>query len=517
MTGRQHAARIVLLMGCAAGLLGWMAGHTAVMFNDGLRYIDQARNLDAGSWKDAVLKSVDHPVYPIAIAVAHRTLGGGDTPDSWQKSAQRASVAMATLWVVPLYLVTAELFGGACAWLAVVLAFLVPMTGHVMADVLSESTFLLFWTWGLYTALRFLRVGSFAWLPPTIGFAALAYLSRPEGLLLPMTLVACLAAMPLLRSTRMLWPRWWAAVGFLVIGPAILVGPYVAMKGGIGTKPAIAKLLGTAPKAAPTAVERLRPLDPNQSTATTYALATRAMAVAVADAVTAPLLPFAVVGFVLAWPPGAKSRGWLLVTIILVATALALIRLHATGGYCTPRHAMVIAYLLIPAAASGLHALVGRATIPGRWVGLDDARYKPGPAVWVVLLGGLFALHKGEMFAPINEPMAGYRDAGRWVAEHTKPDDKVADVTGLSLFYGSRKGYTFANIIDAPNDTGLQYVVVREAHLKGPWPYCEQLRSVVGDLKPVATYPENPGKRQAKVFVFERPSVVAKGDDPTTR
>ena len=46
MTGRQHAARIVLLIGCAAGFLGGMAGNTAVMFNDGLRYISQARATD---------------------------------------------------------------------------------------------------------------------------------------------------------------------------------------------------------------------------------------------------------------------------------------------------------------------------------------------------------------------------------------------------------------------------------------------------------------------------------------
>ena len=517
MTGRQHAARIVLLVGCAAGFLGWMAGHSAVMFNDGLRYIAQARRIDAGSWKDAILRSVDHPAYPLAIATAHRTLGAPDTPDGWQKAAQAASVVAGALWVVPLYLVALELFGGASAWLAVLLAFVVPTTGHVLADVLSEGLFLLFWTWGLYTALRFLRDGSFAWLPPTIGFAALSYLVRPEGLLLPMALVACLAAMPLLRSTRMLWPRWWAAVGFLVIGPALLVGPYVAMKGGLGTKPAIAKLLGTAPRAAATAVERQRPLDPNQSTATTYALATKAMAEAVRDSVTIPLLPFAVVGFAMAWPPGARSRSWLLVTIILVATALALIRLHATGGYCTPRHAMVIAYLLIPAAASGLHQLVNRLTIPGRWIGREDAAYKPGPAVWLVVVGGLLAFSGRETLAPINEPMAGYRDAGRWVAEHVPAGEKVADLTGLSLFYGERDGYTYANIIDAPNDRGLRYVVVREAHFRGPWPYCEQVRAVVGDLQPVATYPENPKGRQAKVFVFERPAAVASGTSPAPR
>ncbi len=206
-----------------------------------------------------------------------------------------------------------------------------------------------------------------------------------------------------------------------------------------------------------------------------------------------------------------------MVTIIVAATALALIRLHATGGYCTPRHAMVIAYLLIPAAAAGLHGLVVRLTIPGRLVGLDDAPYKPGPAVWLVVVGGLLAFSGRQTFAPINEPMAGYRDAGRWIAEHVPPGEKVADVTGLSLFYGEREGYTFANIIDAPSDPGLRYVVARESHLKGPWPYCEQIRSVVGDLKPVAIYPENPRTRQARVFVFERPAVVAKGNATPAR
>jgi hypothetical protein len=517
VTGRQHAARIVLLMGCVAGLLGWMAGHTAVMFNDGLRYIDQAKKLDAGSLVEGLRTAVDHPAYPAGIALMHRFLVADGSPDAWQRSAQLASVAAGVLWVVPLYMVALELFGGASAWLAVVLAFLVPMTGHVMADVLSESTFLLFWTWGVYTALRFLRVGSFAWLPPTIALAALAYLARPEGLLLPMALIASLAAMPLLRSTRLLWPRWWAAVGFLVIGPAILIGPYIAMKGGLGTKPAVARLLGTAPRSAPTAVERQRPLDPDQSTATTYGLAARAMAEAVANAVTLPLLPLVLVGLCLAWPPRERSRPWLFVTIILVASALALIRLHATGGYCTPRHAMIVAYLLIPAAASGLHIMMGKLSIPGRWLGLDDARYTAGPAVWLIVLGGFVGLFATRVFTPLNAPMAGYREAGAWVAGHVKAGEKVADVTGLSLYYGDCAGYTFANIIDAAKDPSLRYVVVRDAHLHGPWPYCKQLHSLVVGLEPVEIFPKGRTDKQAKVFVYVRPAVVAQTPAPSPR
>ena len=117
----------------------------------------------------------------------------------------------------------------------------------------------------------------------TIGFGALAYLSRPEGLLLPAALLATLLAMPLLRSTRLNWPRWGAAMAFLVLGPALIVGPYVAAKGGLGTKPAVARLLGTAPRSAALAVERERPLDPGQSKTAQVSFPVSELAVTPAD------------------------------------------------------------------------------------------------------------------------------------------------------------------------------------------------------------------------------------------
>jgi 4-amino-4-deoxy-L-arabinose transferase-like glycosyltransferase len=377
-------------MAVAGGVLGWKAAHTEVVFADGLRYIDQARRIDRGELVDGLLKAVDHPVYPLAIVGAHRALGG-EGPEAWQRAAQLASILAGILLVVPLYLVAAALFDGASAWLACLLTLTVPLFGDVMADALSESTFLLFWTWGLWAALRFLKRGTFGWLPLTIGFGAMAYLSRPEGLLLPAALVATLALMPLLRSCRLNWPRWWAAVGFLVIGPALLVGPYVFVKGGLGTKPAIARLLGTAPKSAADAVERQRPLDPEESAVKTYAVAAKAVFEAVRDATTVPLLALAVLGLGLCRPWAERSRVWLFVAVIGGATTLALMRLHATGGYCSARHALVPALLLIAAAAAALHRLLRSIVIPGRWVGLGEGRWTPGPAVWVLALGGLIA------------------------------------------------------------------------------------------------------------------------------
>ncbi|WP_435017381.1 glycosyltransferase family 39 protein [Tundrisphaera sp. TA3] len=502
MSMKSHLARVVLLMGCAAGLLGYIAGRSSILFADGLRYIDQAKRLDRDTNPDNLFRSIDHPAYPLAIAGAHRLIGGTG-PESWQVAAQAASVAAGVLLVVPLYLIALEMFGAASAWLAVFLTFLVPLTGQVMADTLSESWFLLFWSWGVWCGLRFLREGTFGWLPTTTIFAALAYWVRPEGVLLPVAMVATLAAVPLLRSTRMNWPRWWAAVAFLVIGPACLVAPIVAMKGGLATKPAVARLMGATAKSAPTAVERQKPLDPDQTETQTWVLAVRAMAISVRDAVTIPLLPFALLGLIFAWPPGVRARPWVFLGTIMVAWCLALVRLHATSGYCTPRHAMILAFPLIASAAFGLTRLFETLAIPGRWLGLDDVKYTAGPLVRLLALGGLIWSNSGEIREPLNQRFAGYRGAAEYLKANVPEGEKIVDVTGYSQFYGERPGYTYADLVAAKADKSIRRLVVRDAHLVGSWWYCDEIRILVGDRKPVATFPENPKPKQPVILVYD--------------
>ena len=147
MTTAQHVRRLGLLMVAASALLSWLIAHTDVFFADGLRYIAQAKMIDHGSWTQGLVRSVDHPVYPMAIAAVHRLLGGDD-PRDWQTAAQVAAAISGVLLVIPIYLVSLEVFGPSSAWLACFLIYLLPFNGHVLADTLSESTFLLFWTLG---------------------------------------------------------------------------------------------------------------------------------------------------------------------------------------------------------------------------------------------------------------------------------------------------------------------------------------------------------------------------------
>jgi hypothetical protein len=519
MSLKRHGSRIGLLLVLVGALLGWLAAHTEVLYADGLRYIRQARTLERGSWREGLAEAVDHPVYPLEVVLAHRLIGG-TSPDSWQAAAQAASIVAGILLVVPLYLVARELFGGSRALLACALVYIVPLTGHVFADALSESTFLLFWIWGFWTALRFLRSGALAWLPPFFVFSALAYFTRPEGLLLPLALIAALGVLPFWRRLALGRAQWWAAMGMLLFAPACLIGPYVAIKGGIGTKPSIARLLGTAPKSPPLAVERQHPLDPDQSAATTLVLASKAVFEAVRDAVSIPLLPMVLIGLILMprpdadeesqWPSGGWGRAWLFVAIVVAASVLALVRLYATGGYCSPRHALILSLLFIPAAAHGIQqtvAVVG-AVLEQRLPAA--ARRAVGPVLWSLVLGGLAGTLAPRTLAPLNEGLGAYRNAGRWLRAHIEPGCRVVDVSGWSLFYGDLPGYTFRTLDQAPADPAARWVVAREAHLRGPWPYCARLRSLIGNVPPTAVFHGANPRHATKVLVFDRQPGLAR-------
>jgi hypothetical protein len=504
VTRVQHGIRMTLLMAGVAGLACWLNYHSEVTFADGLRCLQQAEAIDRGAWTEGVIRSVDHPLHPIAIAAVHR-LVGGDGPAAWQHAAQGAAMLGMVLLVIPVYLVALEIYGPPTAWLGCLLVIANPVMAHVVTNVLSETTFLLFWTWGLWTAVRFLREGRFIWLPMTIGFGALAYLARPEGMLLPMALVATLVVLPMHRATRIYWPRWWAAVAFLVVGSIVLVGPYMAVKGGIGTRPAIARLIGTAPPADAMAVERDRPLPPDQSTIETYFVAVQRMIKAFGGAITLPLIPLAVLGLLVARPWTARARVWLFAWFIIGISAVALVRLHVTGGYCTVRHALVPGMLLRLAAAHGLAWLTCSIAIEGRWIGLPEGRFRPGPGLWALILAALIGAPIAQSTVPVRGSFGAYRDAGSWLADvmATGPG-KILDMTDWSLYFSQHPGFRLEDVHTATRDPNTRWIVARAAHLHGHWRYSRILQEMVGDRSPVIAFPPDPKPGQLQIRVYDR-------------
>jgi hypothetical protein len=161
---------------------------------------------------------------------------------------------------------------------------------------------------------------------------------------------------------------------------------------------------------------------------------------------------------------------------------------------------------LIPAAAFALRQLIA---VVGTFMTERlprSASAAVGPCLWVLVFIGLACTLLPRTLAPVNEGHGGYKTAGLWLRERVAPGVRVVDVSGWAIFYGRLDGYTFANLIHAPNDPAARWVVVREAHLHGPWPYCALLRGLVGDAKPEVVFHGATRRLATMVLVFDRQS-----------
>ncbi len=500
----NHTVRILLLLTGSTLLLGWVIKHSEPTSNVGLRYIEQARQIESDGWRDVVYQGIDHPLHPLGIAAAHH-LFDGDSPGSWQRAALLFSFASAVFLVIPIYLLGRELFGNEAALPGVVLVMANALVGSSVVNVLSETSFLLSWSFGLWAAVRFLRDGRFVWLPVAIGFGALAYTTRPEGILLPMALACTILILPLQRATRINWPRWGGAIVLVAGGALLLSGPFVAIKGGLGTKPGIARVLGLAPHSAPQALEREEPLSEDQTTSETYRLAGAHAMEAIVSAVTLPMLPLALVGMFVGASRTQRMRETLLIAIIIGSSVLGLVRLHATGGYVTARHALIPGVIMTLAAGAGLCWLTSKVAIPGRLVGLAHERFRLGPAVWVVLIAPLVIVPYVRSLGPAHPgPFAVYYRAGDWLVENTRPEEKVLDLTDWSLFFSGRDGYQFADVYKAPADPQTRWIVVRKPAVPGYWHYSKTIRELLDGRAAVAQFPAQVAPGELQISIYDR-------------
>jgi hypothetical protein len=334
--------------------------------------------------------------------------------------------------------------------------------------------------------------------------SALAYLTRPEGLVILLSLLATLFALPFWRALEfpVAQARW--AFGLLIVGGLAAAGPFMVMKGGISSKPSMSRLLGRAPKADAMAVERERPLEEGQSTAKTVLVAIRALARAVARATTIPVLLLAPLGILAGCATSIGRRMWLYLGIMLGLCALALIRVHMMAGYCTPRHAMALAWILTIAGGAGLAhlaAIVGRVAARLKYGGRIAAGAEA--ALTALALAIIVVFSAPAILAPIDSGFAGYRAAGEWLGTKALPTEHVIDPKGLALFYANETGYTFARLTDGARDPNVRWLVAHDALLHGPWNYCALLRELVGQRRPTRTFPVNPPRGTSRVFVYD--------------
>jgi hypothetical protein len=450
-------------MALSAGIRVWHLTHTEVPARDGIGFIRYAWQLRHEGWAGVLRANPHPPLYPLAIAALSLPVGAVlGTPDSERAmliAAQLANALAGVLLVVPMFFLGKRLFDRRVAFGAALLFQCLPLEGRVLSDSLSEGLFLLLAASALALACRALEAPSVASFGLSGLFAGLAYLTRPEGLLLVAAALLVLAGLQLAAGGRRRW-RPALAGGSCLVAAAVAVGaPYALVIGHLTNKPTGDAILGEG-----AALPRSnRPRAPEADTSASAAVVTPGAALFAVYSYDARDYRFAqrltwaalavggelVRGFhYVAWIPAlfatvwywGQMRGrpaaWLLFLTCALHLAL-LFRLAYVAGYISERHSMLIVMCTSFWAIAGLDVLArwvaARAAARG-WSAAPGLRSALGP----VLLSAFLVSSLPKTLEPLHANRAGYHAAGCWLAENAQSADRIVDPFEWVQFYAGR-------------------------------------------------------------------------------
>jgi hypothetical protein len=451
---RTDVGCLALLFVVALALRAWEVTHTEVAARDSVGYIRIAWQLRHGDWHRVLPASAQHPLYPLAVLAASgpvRHFVPDDLPRAMQLSAQLASSMCGVLLVVPMYYLGRELFNRRVAFGAALLFQCLPAGGRVLGDGLSEALFLLLAATALWAAARGLRGRSS--LPFSLAglFGGLAYLTRPEGLLVPAAAGLVLLGVQAVARWRRPWASLLECSAALTLATLAVAGPYMAVIKNLTVKNTVHMMVEDRPVGPPPGAEAapgratLRagwdaPLlgdwleNHDLSHVQRRGWAVRAVGTALVKGFFYAVWVPALVGL---WVTRGRFRAvpgmWVIVLLAALLTP-ALFRVAVVGGYLSDRHALLLIFCGCYWAAAGTEFLAARLARAAarRWPGRAWSR-RPALAWGMLLL--LCGLPLAETLKPLHPDRSGFRSAGYWLAAHAWPGDHIDDTYAWASFY----------------------------------------------------------------------------------
>ncbi len=403
---------------------------------DSARFLAATEMVEKGQY-NGTLREDYHPLPAFVFATANRAIGAvvGESEDARAARQRRefaaylAGVIAGVIAVWAMMDLTRRLFPAVSPVMVGLLAALHPYLVRTSADIMSDGIFIAMFLIALRQAHDTLQRRSLLAAAVTGGAIGLAYLSRPEALVLVPTI-----GLYWISAQRREPGRWVANSGLLALGVVALVFPYVLAlfydsgEWMLTRKKSLSALLGLV-DTAPVQAEILRAgvvdalFDPRAAwrVLTRWFFASpEVLAVATVVGVAGTVRKHE-------WCRGhtlfAMAMGFLMVIFLLL--------LHSSEdyGYVTKRHVIAIATLCLPFSARGI-VTMGRSV--GSWVPKAIAHRGPQVVLAAVLLAtGVKAL------APQRYDQLAQRDAAEYIHEHGgdgqllfTPREKIAYYSG---------------------------------------------------------------------------------------
>ena len=520
MAGRRPLIAIVCL---AATLHAVGIARSLLPAQDGLKFLRTARAFQTRPWGDVVRASDQHPLYTALVAMTEPAVAfvKGRGPGTWTLAAQLVAAVAAVSLLVPLHGLTTRLFDARVADLAALGFVLLPLPMAVGHDTLSDSL-------ALCAFLITLRLGVSALEGRGVAFAlgcglaaGIGFLARPEVLVAPLAVgvTGALGALGRKASTgRLARPRL-AALGVAFLS---VVGAYAIVKGEVSEKLAMRPF---SPKTARVAVPKRQAQwlppglddprwnfapkeEPAEVPRRGLRVVTKDLASQWAEGLGVVLAFFAVWGVVrdrhiraVLSDNGERAddanTGRHLIIVYLLLFALVLVRHEMRMGYLSGRHVLTLVVASLPWAAAGVFICARGVAVRARW----SPRVARGAGVALVFVA--LATSIAIQAKPAHPSRWGHLAAGRWLIEHSRPDQSVLDTRGWAAFVSERNSYDYWHVRQAVTDSSLAYVVVGDDELRASSSRAATLRAMLAyAASPVAAFPERAEEGDVGVWIY---------------
>ncbi|MCD4664267.1 MAG: glycosyltransferase family 39 protein [Bacteroidales bacterium] len=144
--------------------------------NDGLLYISAAQQFASGYFKEG-LALYPMPLFSLLITAVHFVV------HNWVVAGRFLSSTALLMALIPLYMLTSELFNRKAAFWACFLFSLAPVPNIWAVDIIRGPMFLFFFAWTIYFAQLSIKSAKLADLLLTVLFAWISILFRIEGII----------------------------------------------------------------------------------------------------------------------------------------------------------------------------------------------------------------------------------------------------------------------------------------------------------------------------------------------
>ncbi len=450
---------LALLLALVVPLRAWLVYNTEVVARDGIGFIRYALELEKSPWKETLLKNDQHPGYPLTIWAVSLPVRAwmGENNAALQLSAQLASNLAAVLLLFPMYFLGKLFFERRVAFWGTLLLQYLPASGHLFSDGLSDPLFLLLITAAFLFAVVALRRQRIAYFGGSGVFCGLAYLTRPEAVMVFMAVLVVI-------GLRQMMPSWKttrrAALGgalAMTLSTLAVGSLYFGFTGTFTNKRALGIMLHERAE-----LRQNMPVEESRNGPSLTLPARRVLFATIFASRTvdgSPIVRLAdsvyifgaeltqlfnyvgmvplILGLVWRWRGLRQVPEFLVPLTYLGMNCLLMPYLAYKVGYVSERHLLPMGMWGAFFAAAGLCDLTDR--LRQRWPAVVGPRLGGGVSlvallVVLVLAGACLP----RTLRKINASGAGNRAAGLWLAQQLKSGDAVQDEHIWSSFYAGR-------------------------------------------------------------------------------